>query len=363
MSREHIYYWKSDRPSAFGTLRGDHSPETINQLLKILNGELRRNFDDNVQNIQPGPGQGNHLTFTAEWNGSKLFIRMEDGPEKDDYMIAETRVIDMVSELGIPTVKIHKTDASREQVRFAYQIMDFDPCEDLNSFYKAKQMDMPVMAFKIGAYIARWQEIKPIGFGPFNTARIRADGLLEGWHHDYPSYYFLNLDKHLAFLRENAFLTMEQVAEIATVINAHRKYLNIAEGCLVHKDLALWNILGTPETIRAFIDWDDTISGDPTDDLSLLACFHDEATVRAAIDGYCTVRELPQDFEVRFQLHLLRNMITKAVIRVGGNYFTKTDDFFLIDAGGEGLSLEKITRNRLFSAVNNLQQRLSQTTK
>jgi Ser/Thr protein kinase RdoA (MazF antagonist) len=31
-----------------------------------------------------------------------------------------------------------------------------------------------------------------------------------------------------------------------------------AAGCLVHKDLALWNILGTEREIAAFIDFDDS---------------------------------------------------------------------------------------------------------
>ncbi|MFN9915135.1 MAG: phosphotransferase, partial [Pirellulaceae bacterium] len=38
--------------------------------------------------------------------------------------------------------------------------------------------------------------------------------------------------------------------------------LNLPLGCLVHKDLALWNILGTRDQIAAFIDFDDAISGD-----------------------------------------------------------------------------------------------------
>ena len=96
--------------------------------------------------------------------------------------------------------------------------------------------------------------------------------------------------------------------------------LELSEGCLVHKDLAFWNILGSNTEIIAFIDWADAISGDPTDDLSLLACFHPGEVVLSAIEGYKRVRRLPVNFEQRFWLHLLRNISFKAVIRVKGDY-------------------------------------------
>jgi Ser/Thr protein kinase RdoA (MazF antagonist) len=115
----------------------------------------------------------------------------------------------------------------------------------------------------------------------------------------------------------------------------------------VHKDLALWNILGESEEIKAFIDWDDTISGDPTDDLSLIACFHSGEIVNAMLEGYTTVKDLPDNFLPRFWLHLLRNMIVKAVIRVGADYFDRESDFFLIGSGSTGASLKMFTRQRI----------------
>jgi hypothetical protein len=52
-------------------------------------------------------------------------------------------------------------------------------------------------------------------------------------------------------------------------------------------------------------------------------------------------------------------MIVKAVIRVGGNYFQKKDDFFLIEAGEEGSSLEQMTRDRILDAVKVLKDEIS----
>ena len=83
-------------------------------------------------------------------------------------------------------------------------------------------------------------------------------------------YFHLRLDEHLSFLVARSFLTAKQRDDIVSEIENHRSLLQLASGCLVHKDLALWNVLGTRDHIAAFIDFDDAISGDPMDDLSLI---------------------------------------------------------------------------------------------
>src|SRR5690606_15136894 len=112
------------------------------------------------------------------------------------------------------------------------------------------------------------------------------------------------------------------------------------------------NMLGSHKEIKSIIDWDDTISGDPMDDISLLACFHSHEVISEVLRGYSNVMgSLPRNYLDRFWLHLLRNMIVKAVIRVGGDYFSKQDDFFLIDTGHNGNSLEEQTKQRMEIAI------------
>lgn len=359
MNRTDIYYWKCDRPSAFYSLQNGTSSEESGaiavQLLPVLAGRL------NTADIQlrPGRGQGNHVTFLADLDRKTFFIRIENGPEKDNYMVVEQLVAETVQRLGVPTVFIYETDATRQTVDFAYQIMEYMDCPDLNKLYKSKKLNITAIAFELGKYIATWQKVTPEGFGPFDTERILKEGKLKGLHADYPSYFYLNLQRHLDFLSRRNFLTEAQVVDILHTIDCHKEHLHLQRGCLVHKDMALWNLLGTETEIKAIIDWDDAVSGDPADDLSLLACFHDQDVIHAALRGYSTVKDLPKDFDTRFHLHLLRNMIVKAVIRVGGNYFQKKDDFFLIEAGEEGSSLEQMTRDRILDAVKVLKDEIS----
>lgn len=353
--RSTIYYWKCDRPAAFhGTSENFHRDKYDGMIMNVL----QAHFPGRQIEVRPAAGQGNHITWLATVDGSDLFVRIEDGPERDDYIEVESRVLKEVRALGIPAPKVHGVDASRKSVPFAWQIQENIPFPDLNHLYKAGTLDLAGMAGRIGSAVARWQAIQPPGFGPFNPEILRREDRLEGFHSRYEDYFLLNLDRHLKFLVERKFLEMTRADEIKRVIIEHRNLLTLERGCLVHKDLALWNILGTGKEIAAFIDWDDAICGDPMDDLSLLGCFHDGAVLKSALSGYAGVRALPPDHIRRFWLHLLRNMLVKAVIRVGAGYFERSDSFFLIGAGTSGADLEKMTRARIDIAVRGLKEYL-----
>jgi fructosamine-3-kinase len=345
MSRRDIYYWKCDRPAAFhGTqTRGEADANLASQLER----ELQSHFETKNVVLSPGAGQGNHLTWNAEVDGKALFVRVENGPEKDGHLAIESALLDRVRGAGVVTPKVFGCDATRSRVPFAWQALERIEAPDLNQWFKQGTLEAPKIAFEIGVAVAKWQAITFEGFGVL-------DEKLRGYRASYADYFHLRLDEHLRFLMERGFLA--NADEIREEIENHRALLELPQGCLVHKDLALWNILGTEREIHDFIDFDDSIAGDPVDDLSLLACFHDAAFLRRAFEGYESVRGLPEHHLRRFWLHLLRNMIVKAVIRVGAGYFDRDDGFFLIGSGSSGASLREITLSRLATALRGLRE-------
>jgi fructosamine-3-kinase len=345
MSRRDIYYWKCDRPAAFhGTqTRGAADAEIEQQLREVL----QRHFVTQVVELSAGIGQGNHLTWNARVAGQPMFLRVENGPEKDGHLAVESALLGRIREAGVMTPQVYACDATRTRATFAWQALERISSPDLNHWFKQGLLDVPRIAFGIGAAVAQWQQITLPGFGIMNES-------MKGFHTTYADYFHLRLDQHLAFLVARGFLTQSQGGEILTEIENHRALLQLNTGCFVHKDLALWNILGSENEIAAFIDFDDAISGDPMDDLSLLACFHDDVFLRRAFEGYQSIRPLPADHLRRFWLHLLRNMVVKAVIRVGAGYFDRDDGFFLISPGTSGQSLREFTHSRLDLALQGL---------
>ena len=352
MSRRDIYYWKCDRPAAFhGTqMRGDFDAAMEVQLRE----ELRQHFQAKKLDLRVAASQGNHLTWNADVDGVAMFVRVENGPEKDDHLELESALLHEVRATGVLTPRVHGFDASRARVPFAWQALERIVAPDLNFWFKQGTLDSAKIAFEIGVAIARWQALRPRGYGPFDTTPWREAQRLEGYHKRYEDYFGLRLDEHLDFLVLRQFLDSEQRAEMASELERHRALLQLDGGCFVHKDLALWNILGSEDCITSFIDFDDSISGDPMDDLSLLACFHDAAFLGRAFEGYQSIRPLPEEYRRRFWLHLLRNMIVKAVIRVGAGYFDRSDGFFLIGAGSGGGDLRRITHQRIALAMRGL---------
>jgi len=346
MSRQDIYYWKCDRPAAFhGTQARDGAAAIEAPLL----GALRDHFGTSAITLAPGAGQGNHLTWNADVDGQALFIRVENGPEQDAQLAIESALLDQVRALGVVTPRVFGVDATRLRVPFAWQALERIDAPDLNHWHKQGTLDVPRIAFDIGAAVATWQQLTFPGFGP-----LHGKSTLQGWHARYADYHWLQLQRHLDFLVARQFLTESQGHELLVAIEDHGDLLNLDAGVFVHKDLALWNVLGSTNRIAAFIDFDDAISGDALDDLSLLACFHDAAFVQRAFEGYRSVRTLPPDALPRFWLHLMRNMIVKSVIRVGAGYFERDSGFFLIGAKASGASLREFTLARLMTSLRGL---------
>lgn len=350
MSRHDIYYWKCDRPAAFHGTHMRGVPDS--RIAEQLRESLQHHFAAGDIHLSAGSGQGNHLTWNATIDGVPMFIRVENGPEKDGHLAIESAVIGQVRATGIPTPRVHGCDATRARAPFAWQALERIDAPDLNHWFKQGTLDVPRIGFDTGSAAATWQSLSFAGFGPF-------DDSLSGCHGTYAGYFHLRLDEHLAFLVKRGFLTAEQHQDIAIEIENHRALLDLDRGCFVHKDLALWNILGSETRIAAFIDFDDSICGDPMDDLSLLACFHDAKFLNRAFEGYASIRPLPADHLRRFWLHLLRNMIVKAVIRVGAGYFDRDSAFFLIGSGSSGAGLRDFTLARLDLALNGLRNESS----
>ncbi|MGC3969912.1 MAG: aminoglycoside phosphotransferase family protein [Pirellulales bacterium] len=306
--------------------------------------------------LRAGGGQGNHATFIAVIDGISRFVRIDDGPEHDDYLDVESHVLGAVRSVGLPAPAVLAVDATRREAPFAWHVIECVDRPDLNKLWKQGTLDLPRIADSIGRSIARWQQFPVERFGPFEPAQVRAAGKLVGFHATYAEYFQSHLDRHLEFLVERKFLEASAAQAMRQEIDRHSALLQLSQGCLVHKDLALWNVLGTDTSIDAWIDWDDTISGDATDDLSLLACFHDATFLSAVVSGYESVRPLPTDWRRRFWLHLLRNLIMKSVIRVGAGYFDRSDGFFLIGSGTSGADLKQFTLNRLNVALYGLRE-------
>ena len=158
MSRQDIHYWKCDRAAAFhGTLSGE--PRAAIQ--ELLREALLEAFSGQAIALRPAGGQGNHRTFLAEIGDEAAFVRVEDGPEGDDYLAAESHVLGKVARCGVPVPRVLAVDATRARVPFAWQVLERIPHPDLNALQKCGALSLPEAAERIGSAMAQWQAITP----------------------------------------------------------------------------------------------------------------------------------------------------------------------------------------------------------
>ena len=178
-----------------------------------------------------------------------------------------------------------------------------------------------------GAILARLHGIKLDGFGFFDTAVLASSKRIQGLDVSARNYFYKCLETHLGYLRDVAFLGDQQVRRIKVLINRHDRLLDLKRGLMLHRDMAFWNLVGSPTNVRAVVDWDDVVSGDPADDLSIVRRFYNDDVWLPLLESYRNIRLLPDDFDARLSLYLTRNMLWKSMIRHTMGYFEMSGDF------------------------------------
>lgn len=351
--RHNIYYWKCDSPQSIEKKRQLYFQDKyLTEVEYAVRRACRDYCGEEPEAVKPVGCDGNHFAYVVDYPGKKYFFRADDGSGGDDYMLAESRLMQLALAAGLPVPDVYSTEIDSSLYGFRFQIMDCIPEPCLNVYHKSNRLNIPAVARQLGALLRRLHGVEIDGFGFIDTDRLRREGVVKGLDSSYDLYFAKRLEDHLAYLRDHELLTALDVARIWRLIDAHRALLARGHGVLVHRDPALWNVLGTPERITAVIDWDDAVSGDPADDLGMLLCFYDDAFMTELMAGYWNDEPVPADFNRRVWLHCLRNMLWKTMIRDYMGYFQKDKNFFLTPAN---VSLREYTLNKLERAMNELE--------
>ncbi len=350
--RNNIYYWKCDNPLSHAARTASYFKEKYDRagLKETVEDVCHQVFGTAFQEVEPLRVDGNHIAFIVRHGGGTSFFRADDGSGDDDYMLAESAFMRLAAEGGVPVPQVLHTDVSRERCPFRFQIMAHCPDPALNTHHQAGNLDLDGVARQLGRYLRRLHAIPLDGFGFMDTVHLSRIGRLRGLDRVYRDYFFRRLDDHLGYLRRHDLLSGHDADEVERQFHRHQQHLDRPHGVLVHRDMALWNVLGTPDTVTAIIDWDDAVSGDPADDIGVLRCFYDEPFMGALMTGYTENDPLAPDFECRVWLHTLRNMLWKTMLRHALGYFDKDSGFFLNTPEVQG-SLRQHTLDVLHNAL------------
>ncbi|MFM1550018.1 MAG: phosphotransferase family protein [Lentisphaeria bacterium] len=348
--RDNIYYWKCDSPLSYEEKRTYNDKYQTSDITATVAEIASVHFSGSECRVEATGSAGNHYAYLLHVGDETWFFRADDGRIDDDYMDAESAVMARVREAGVPVPEVIVTDTSLDRFPVRYQIMAFVPHPSLRELDQDGTLDRVAVSRQLGGYVARFHGIGGDRYGFLNTEHLRDTGEFLGLDATHADFFHKCLDDHLGYLRDVDFLDADTVRGIRGIFAKFADLLNLEQPALVHKDLAFWNVVGTNREVMAIIDWDDAVLGDPVDDLSIPLCFYHSEVIEPLLEGYREHRELPDDFDERVSLYLLRNMLWKAKIRHFMGYFDMGSSFF-IRSRENADSLEAFTRARIQMAM------------
>ncbi len=354
-SRRDIYYWKCDCPLPLAERRVYNDKYAQADISEHVRAVARAFFATDSVKVRATGSAGNHYAYTIDVGAERVFFRADDGRMNDDYMLAESAVMRVLRDRGIPVPQVLAVDVSMNEVPFRYQILEWRPESCLNVFYQDGTLDTARVAYQLGEHLATIHSVSRPGFGFVDTDVLTEDGQIRGIDTSHSAYFLRNLDVHLGYLRDHGLLEAAVAQQIEDRLVAMAPLTELAEGGIVHRDIAFWNVLGDCDRITSIIDWDDVVIGDPADDFGILNCFYSADLIGHVKDGYRSVRALPKQLDTRMHLYTLRNMLWKAMVRHYMGYFEQTGDFFILNADNRA-SLRDFTLGKIETALHKVSQ-------
>lgn len=354
--RDRAFYWKCDCPGSAETKKNTyfsdkHTPE---------NSAVAREIAAGFLGWQPAgfrclKVEGNHFAYRFSDQDRKFLLRTDDGLTDDDYMAAESAVMALLHKHELPVPEVYETNTEPGKYPVRYQVMEFIEYPTLQSLSRENKLDMVAIARQFGHFLAGLHEIQLSGFGFIDTKKLKAQAGLQGRDGAWQDYFCKCLDQHLGYLRDREFLAGGVIQRIEKIFASRQDLLQIGKGSLLHRDFAFWNILGTVDEIKAVIDWDDTVIGDPADDLGIVNCFNNQEFMENLLAVYSLRHQVDDIFRVKIHFYTLRNMLWKAMIRHYMGYFDQDENFFL-NKKDSNLSLKELTINKIMQSLEKLEK-------
>lgn len=239
-------------------------------------------------------------------------------------MKVEKLITDKVINLNIPSNKVIYVDISRKLFSFDFQIEEKLAGNDLEYHFKGTQATYDKMSFDIGKYVAIYQQLTFDRFGLFDEKKALFN-ILIGTKNTFFEYIITCLDEDLKKLVDFKVVNYQTAKKIRDLFDKHKPVINIKKGSLVHHDLADHNIMFENNKITGLFDWEAAVIGDPILDLASAPTWKTHyPREEKLIEGYKSIRKLPDYFQEKMNIYRLRTMIWKIVFAIRAGILNET---------------------------------------
>ena len=246
-----------------------------------------------------------------------LRIAALSGEAAADAMALECRVMAALAARGLRVPACAYREVSRAGAVRGVHLVDLVPGSSLTALDEDEER-MQAALGHAARFLASLHRIGGAGFGPLSLeafaegdARARPVGV----HSDWPAYLLVRLQDHLSACEAAGAITIDEKRRIAALFAAGEATLRSAPPALLHGDPGSHNFMGDASALRAVVDWEDALLGDPLFDLASLCTFHPERRHDAIRAAYGAAIEPGGDGWIRFWLYFLRIALAKTVHR------------------------------------------------
>lgn len=275
---------------------------------------------------KPQSWSTSHVIYivTVKERERPVVIRANIGWGKPEtYMQVEKLITDQVATIGVPVNRILFVDVSRELYPFDYQIQDMLDGADIEGNFHGTRTAYDQLSFDIGVSVATWGELSYEKFGRVDES-LTEKGILRGTRDSMYDYMIVRLDEDIRYLSDAGVVTVDTATRMRNLFEEYKPVTQVKRGTLVQYDLADHNIMfDGAKTITGIFDWEAAVIGDPVLDLASAPTWKTfYPREEKMIEGYRSVRDLPNFFKEKMNIYRLRTMIWKMVYAIRADIVT-----------------------------------------
>jgi aminoglycoside phosphotransferase (APT) family kinase protein len=234
---------------------------------------------------------------------------------------------------GFPTPRIVHVDTSCAHSPYPFQLIEWSDGLSLRS---APEETVRRVLGQLARELVKLHD-RPI------SDRYGRVGL--GTLPDWSLFWTYNMDSDAEYCLGHGLITNDQFDQVYAIGDTGARDWEVDGGPrLLHGDLSYDNVLWSLpyDDLKAVIDWEDSVLGDPIFELAGLATFHPVERHPFFLDAYYQGRERPADFHLRFWTYYLRIALAKAVHRHRFGYQADVKLGYQDPNARIGLALEKL---------------------
>ena len=262
-------------------------------------------------------GTFHRLYKVGEGEGRARLLRVAAiaGDEFARLMALECAVMDALRASGFPVPACEFRGLRQAGVERGVHLLEHASGASLSTMDDEEPRMRQALGW-VARFLRTLHRVRGSGFGPLSaTSFATTDRAFVGVHARWADYVFTRLDDHIDRCASIGAIAAGEARDIGAAFEAARPRLDRQPAALLHGDPGSHNFMLDDIAIRAVLDWEDALLGDPLFDLASLCTFHPERRHAAIWSGYGANLAADKEKRALFWLYFLRIALAKTVHR------------------------------------------------